>query len=73
MAVTDKNLISRHFVTFLRASKLVSNPFHILEQNLLYAAIVKFRGPAVGVASDPPSGFQGAVIFQEIRDASRPE
>jgi len=39
----------------------------------LAAAVVKFGGPAVGVASDSLSGFQGAVIFQKIRDARGPE
>ena len=49
------------------------NPLHVLEQNLLAAAVIEFRGPAVGVAGDPLSGFQGAVIFQKIRDTGRPE
>ena len=51
----------------------VPNPLHILEQNLLTAAVIEFRGPAVGVAGDSLSGFKGAVIFQKIRDAGRPE
>ena len=46
---------------------------HIFEQNFLTAAVIKFRGPAVGVAGDSPGGFEGAVIFQKIRDPSRPE
>jgi len=33
----------------------------------------KSSGPAVGVDSDPLSGFQGAVIFEKIGDAGRPE
>jgi hypothetical protein len=41
--------------------------------NLLTAAVIKFCGPAVSVAGDSLSGFKGAVIFQEIRDAGRPE
>jgi hypothetical protein len=41
--------------------------------NLLTAAVVKFCGSAVGVAGDPLRGFEGAVIFQKIRDAGRPE
>jgi len=31
------------------------------------------RRPAVGVAADALCGFKGAVIFQKIRDAGRPE
>jgi hypothetical protein len=46
---------------------------HVLEQNLLAAAVIKFRGAAVGMAGDPLSGFKSAVIFQKIRDAGRPE
>ena len=49
------------------------NPLHVLEEDLLAAAVIKFRGPAVGVAGDSLSGFQGTVIFQKIRDAGRPE
>ena len=49
------------------------NPLHVLEEDLLAAAVIKFRGPAVGVAGDPLRGFQSAVIFQEIRDAGCPE
>jgi hypothetical protein len=51
----------------------VANPLHVLEQNLLAAAAVKFRRLAVGVASYSLSGFQSVVIFQKIRDACRPE
>jgi hypothetical protein len=39
----------------------------------LAAAVVKLGGPAVGVAGDSLSGLKGAVIFQKIRDASRPK
>ena len=35
------------------------------------AAVIEFRGPSIGVAGDPLSGFQSAVIFQKIRDAGR--
>jgi hypothetical protein len=28
--------------------------------------VIEFRGPAVGVAGDSLSGFQGAVIFQSF-------
>ena len=52
---------------------LVSNPLHILQQNLLAAAVIEFRGPAVGVAGDSLSGFKGTVIFQKIRDTGRPK
>ena len=52
---------------------LIPNPLHVLEQNLLSAAVIEFRGPAVGVAGDSLSGFKSAVIFQKIRDAGRPE
>jgi hypothetical protein len=52
---------------------LISNPLHIFEQDLLAAAVIEFRGPAIGVASDSLSGFKGAVIFQKIRDAGRPK
>ena len=51
---------------------LVTNPLHILQENLLAAAVIKFRGPAVGVAGDALSGLQSAVIFEKIRDACRP-
>jgi hypothetical protein len=42
---------------------LIPNSFHILEQYLLTAAVIEFRGPAVGVAGDALSSFKGAVIF----------
>jgi hypothetical protein len=51
----------------------VPDALHIFEQNLLAAAVIEFSGPAVGVAGDTLSGFQGAVIFQKIRDAGCPE
>jgi hypothetical protein len=47
--------------------------FHILEQNLLAAAVIELRRSAVGVAGDALSGFKGAIIFQKIRDAGRPK
>jgi hypothetical protein len=53
--------------------KSVVTEIHVLEQNFLTAAIIELGGPAVGVAGDPLSGFKGAVIFQKIRDAGRPE
>ena len=52
---------------------LIPNPLQVFEQNLLTAAVIEFRGPAVGMAGDPLSGFKRAVIFQKIRDAGRPE
>jgi hypothetical protein len=55
------------------SSALVANPLHVLQENLLTAAVIKFRGPAVGVAGDSLSRFKSAVIFQKIRDAGRPE
>ena len=64
--------------TFYRTRHLERNAelgisLHVLEENLLAAAVIEFRGPAVGVAGDSLSGFKGAVIFQKIRDAGRPE
>jgi hypothetical protein len=47
--------------------------FHILEQNLLAAAVIQLCRSAVGVTSDSLSGFNGAIIFQKICDTSRPE
>jgi hypothetical protein len=55
------------------SSALIPDSLHILEQNLLAAAVIQLCGPAIGVAGDSLSGFQGAVIFQKIRDAGRPE
>ena len=46
---------------------------HIFEQYLLAAAVIKLRGPTVGVTGYSLSGFQGAIIFQKIRDAGRAE
>jgi hypothetical protein len=51
----------------------ISNSLHIFEQNLLAAAVIEFRGPAVGVAGDPLGGLKGAVIFQKIGDTGRPK
>ena len=34
------------------------NRLYILEQNLLAAAVIKLRGPAVGVAGNALSGFK---------------
>ena len=57
----------RQFFNFYRFGAL-----GIFYQYLLPAAVIKFGGPAVGVASDSLSGFKSAVIFQKIR-ACRPE
>jgi hypothetical protein len=57
----------------LQIPQLISNPLHILEENLLATTIIEFRRAAVGVAGDSLSGFKSAVIFQKIRDAGRPE
>jgi hypothetical protein len=80
MAVTDQNLVSRHafvsrigFVPSLGSLRSIPNPFHILEQNLLTAAVIEFCGPAIGMAGDALCSFKGAVIFQKIRDAGRPK
>jgi hypothetical protein len=53
--------------------RLVSDSLHILEQNLLPAAVIEFRGPTVGMTGNSLSGFKGAVIFQKIGDARRSE
>ena len=47
--------------------------FHIFEKHLLTAAVVEFRGAAVGAAGDALSGFEGAIVFQKVRDARRPK
>jgi hypothetical protein len=36
----------------------VPNPFHILQKDLLLAAVIEFRGPAVGVAGDALGRFK---------------
>jgi hypothetical protein len=57
---------------YLITKDLIPNPLHVLQKDLLTAAVIEFRGPAVGVAGDSLSGFN-AVIFQKICDAGRPE
>jgi len=57
----------------MAARNLLSNPLHIFQESLLAAAVVEFRGPAVGAACDSLNGFDGAVIFQKFRDAARPK
>jgi hypothetical protein len=49
----------------------IVNPLHVLQKDLLAAAVIEFRGPAVSMAGDSLSGLKGAVIFQKIRDAGR--
>jgi hypothetical protein len=34
---------------------------HIFEKHLLASAVIKFRGPAVGVTGDSLSNFKGGV------------
>ena len=55
------------------AALLIANSLHVLQENLLTAAVVEFRSAAVGVAGDSLSGLQGAVVFQKICDVGRPE
>jgi TIR domain len=51
----------------------IPNTLHVLQEHLLAAAIIELRCAAVSVAGDPLSGFKSAVIFQKIRDTSRPK
>jgi len=60
-------------ISWHRRAHSISNPLHVLEQNLLSAPVIEFRGPAVGVAGDTLSGFKRTVIFQKVRDPGRPE
>jgi hypothetical protein len=39
---------------------------HILQEYLLAASVIEFRGPAVGVTGDPQSGFKGAIISRKF-------
>jgi hypothetical protein len=58
----------------LKISKiLIPNPLHVFEENLLAAAVIEFRCPAVGVTGDPLSGFKGALIFQKMMPVARNE
>ena len=68
MAVTDENLVSCGLRHGESSSASISNPFHILEQNLVASPIVEIRSPALGVPADSLGGFNGAVIFEEIGD-----
>jgi hypothetical protein len=60
-------------ITFVTLGASVPNPFHVFQEDLLPAAVIKLCGPAVGVDGDSLSDFKSAVIFQKIRDAGRPE
>jgi hypothetical protein len=40
-------LVSRHFTSSLRSSKLITNPLHVLQQDLLPAAVYDLRGQKV--------------------------
>jgi hypothetical protein len=48
---------------------LIPNSLHILEQNLLSAAVIEFRRATVGAAGDPLGYFQRSSVLQKIRDA----
>jgi hypothetical protein len=52
---------------------LISDPFHVLDQNLLAAAIVELRCPAVSVAGDSLRHFQRSSVLQKVRDPCRPK
>jgi hypothetical protein len=53
----------------LSQGKISTESSAVFEQHLLSAAIIKLCRSAVGMVSDPLSGFKGAVILQKIRDA----
>ena len=46
--------------SFKMRMHLMSNSLHIFEQNLQVSTVIEFGGPAVGVAGDSLSCFQGA-------------
>jgi hypothetical protein len=48
---------------------LVANPFHVLQEHLLAAAVVGLRCPAVGMPGDPLRHFKRSSILQEVRDS----
>ena len=61
-------------ITFSKLlERLISNPFHVLQEYLLTAAVIEFCGPAVGVAGNALSGFERAVVLKKIRDTGCPE
>jgi len=45
----------------------IANPFHILQQNLLAAAVIELCGAAVGMAGDSLGGFKGSLVAARIR------
>jgi hypothetical protein len=53
------------------SSPLISNPHHVLQENLLTATVVELRCPALGVAGDPLCHFQRSSVLQKIDDACR--
>jgi len=55
---TELNSPGQRFILFRSIVKSVSNSLPVLEQHLLAAAIIEFRGPAVGVVGHPLSGFR---------------
>jgi hypothetical protein len=61
------------FVPSLRQSEINTESFPCLQEHLLSAAVIEFRGPAVGVACDSLSGFKGAIIFEKISNTGGPE
>jgi hypothetical protein len=42
---------------------LIPDPFHILDQHFLAAAVIQFCGSAVGVAGDPLGHLQRSSVF----------
>jgi len=70
--------INPAYSTFYRTRHLERNAelgisFHVLQENLLTAAVVEFRSAAIGMAGDSLSGFKGTVVLEKIRDAGGPE
>jgi hypothetical protein len=46
----------------------VSNPLHIFEQDFLSAAVIKFRGPTIGVTGNSLGRLQSPVIGVTTRN-----
>ena len=65
-------LLTSHAVPWIAGTsdKIASVPdsLHILQQHLLSTAVIKLCRTTVGMAGDSLGSFQGAVIFQKIRD-----
>jgi len=51
--------------------RLVANSLHVLQQNLLTAAVIEFRCPAICMTGDALSSFKGTVVLEKIRDTGR--